>query len=184
MAVLDHTVTLRVPAVEADASGREAKEARQYRVVGMGPLVRAHFVNLLKERAWNELIKQAAFLPMARLNRLEASIFRDMAAGKFEWGDDVYESMQGSQTYFELELLARLKATNPDLTKDDVDRLVETYGWDKLVRSMMQADGPQLPKVPPPTPGGGESMTNDSSGQSSNGTPAKTPNESAPSPTA
>jgi hypothetical protein len=183
MAVIDHTVVLTIKPAEPGPADKP-NPPKVYRIVGMGPLVRAHFVQILKTRAWAELDRQAQYVIPSRFNRLESSVMRDMTAGKYEWGDEIHNSIEGTKAGATAMLLARLKAANPDANDDDVETLVNKYGWDRLIGYMNQADGPPLPNSPAPATSGAESMTSNSSGPSSGTTPEPTPKASGNSPTA
>lgn len=139
----------------------------------MGPAVRAAFVRILKDKAWSELDKQGrAGMPVSRYNRLETAIFTAMAAGKYEWLDDVHNGIDGTPAGFRLELLARLRVGTGDehLHESVTTELIEKYGFERLTKLVQQADGPTLPNQPSPeaTEATGEtgeqkSMTNNSS---------------------
>jgi hypothetical protein len=158
VATVDHTVTLTVEPAEPGPTDRP-NPPKVFRIVGMGPKVRAFFVQILKTRAWAELDRQALFVTPNRMNRLEAYLLRDMAAGKYEWGDEIHDSIDGTRAGFTALLLARLKAANPDAAESDVETLVNKFGWEKLQAAMTQADGPPLPNPQAPEAAGAESTT-------------------------
>lgn len=173
MAVLDHTATITIPPDDPGPADRP-NPPRIFRLAGMGPLVRAHFVRILIERAWARLDQQAQYVNGARFNRLEAALMRDITAGKYEWGDDIHNSIEGTKAGETALLLARLRATFPDHTEEDVETLVNKLGWQRLYAYTAQADGPALPNGLTPEPAGAKSMTKESSGLSAETSPEPT----------
>jgi hypothetical protein len=109
MAVVDHTVVLTIKPAEPGPAERP-NPPKVYRIVGMGPLVRAYFVQILKTRAWAELDRQAQYVIPSRFNRLESSVMRDMTAGKYEWGDEIHNSIEGTKAGATAMLLARAES--------------------------------------------------------------------------
>lgn len=162
MPVLAHPVTITLPPVEPVTDGKPNPE-RVYHVAGSGPGVRVQYVRILKDRAWEELNEQADRMPISRYNRLELGIFREMGAGKYEWGGEVHQSLDGTPDGLKVELLARLRvgSNQPDLHRSVIDELLDRYTLETLARLMTRADGPALPngQTPPASPASGDTST-------------------------
>lgn len=161
-----------------DKDGKE----RIHPISPMGPSIRAHYVRLMKEKAWAELDRQRTLVDEARWGRMEETVTRDMMAGRYDWADEMQLRQSNTRTGFVLELLARLLPANPDADTDTVEELVNAVGWERLGKLMQAADGP------PPKDSGPESNPNagpdtptpNSSRPSSTGTPASGPPTSSP----
>jgi hypothetical protein len=152
---------------------------RNHSVFGMGPGVRAHFVQLLKQRAWAELDSQRHMMPADRHRRLEDGIMAKMAAGLYEWGEEIHQQIDGTEIGGRLLLVARLRVTNPLATEADAEALIKEYGWKRIVAACEEADGPRdfLPNPPAPEPktSGATPTTSPSSAESSGSTQVQAP---------
>jgi hypothetical protein len=164
MPTLDTSVVVSVPDPTADNPSRE----RTFTIAGQGPSFRSYYVRIMKQRAWQALDEQASIVDPFRFGRLEAAVMRDMTAGKYEWDDEIHNSMNANRTGFMVSLQARIMVNDPMATARHAEALMEKYGPDKLTKFMVQADGPPLPNGPTPESAGEEkSMTKDSSASSS-----------------
>lgn len=143
MSAIDHTVTVELPPIEPVTNGKPSPP-RIYAIAGMGPGVRAEYVRILKQRAWQELDRQATSMPVSRYNRLESSLMQAMGAGKYEWEGEVFYSISGTEPGFKMELLARIRVGSDEILPDELaDELVEKIGLDRLHAMFRQADGPE-----------------------------------------
>jgi len=107
---------------------------------------------------------------------------RDITAGAYEWGGSIHaETMLGYQAGEVAEAIARLRVYHPEATEEDVTKIVNAVGWDRLRMLMNEADGPEIKKEGSRTeaPGANPPTMNGLSEKSSDGSPVKTPNELA-----
>jgi hypothetical protein len=123
-------------------------------VAGNGPAVRAMFVKLLKDRAWARLEEERPKMDAGRFIRLEAALFQDMAIGLYEWGDKVHDKVADSLAGFKLMFEARALVATHELPDGIIDAAIEQYGYDRLEKAMLLADGKPLPKGTSPAPTG------------------------------
>jgi hypothetical protein len=154
MPALDHAVVLELPPAEAVGPDGNPAPVRRFPLAGMGPGVRANHVRRIKEMAWAELDRQAGMLPANRFLRLETALMQAMGAGKYEWGEEIHLSMEGTQIGFNTELLARLRAgsSTGNVHPSVVDELLKVYTTERVIALMRQADGPDDPNAPTPAP--------------------------------
>ena len=187
MATLRNSASLSVPLVGEDGKPELDKEQKPivkvWRFGGMGPQVRANFARVLKERAWRELDIQRQYVDAPRFNRMESALTIAMTSGKYEWGDDVHQSIADSRAGTIATAIARLLVYHDEVSEKDVEAIVEAVGWERLVRVMAQADGPipnGQPRVNPGAKDGPMPMTNEQLESSLKNSPERTPEQSSP----
>jgi hypothetical protein len=162
--------------VKDEKTGQPIDRTFSLNVAGNGPAVRATFVKLLKERAWEQLEQQRLTMDAGRFVRLEAALFQDMAIGLYEWGDKVHDKIADSLSGFKLMFEARALVASHELPDGLIDAAIEQYGYDRLEKVMLLADGKPLPKgTSPDRAGENGSPTNGSPAKSSETSPAPTP---------
>lgn len=161
--------------VKDEKTGQETDRNFTLAIAGNGPAVRATFVKLLKERAWGQLEQQRPTMDAGRFVRLEAALFQDMAIGLYEWGDKVHDKIADSLSGFRLMFEARALVASHELPDGLIDAAIEQYGYDRIEKVMLLADGKPLPKGTSPDPTG-------ANGSQTNGSPVKS-SETSPAPT-
>jgi hypothetical protein len=158
-----------------EKTGQEVERIFSLAISGNGPAVRATFIKLLKDRAWQRLEEERPKMDSGRYVRLEAALFQDMAVGLYEWGDKVHDKIADSLAGFKLMFEARALVATHELPDGIIDAAIEQYGYDRLEKVMLLADGKPLPKGTSPDPAG-------ANGSPTNGSPHKS-SETSPEPT-
>lgn len=153
MATFDHAVEIEYPNPNPDPDKKGSDLTLRERIGGMGPAVRSLYVQIIKARAWEELDRQGDRMNPARYLRLESAIMQAMGAGKYEWGEEIHNGIDGTRTGFTTELTARIRSVNPRFHASHIEAIVNAYGLERLGALVAQADGPPPKKDVAPLKG-------------------------------